>query len=177
MLALGSVIREGGVMFSYRVTMIAILTMCGAATVRPAVNAQQQSGPPLAPAADKLSIPEGEVALGTVRLPISVVADGGPLRPGTYRLRLTGEAAKPAVVGHAEKLERWVEFLQGSDVKGRAVASIVPGSAIRRVAESAPPRPGRSRVDRLKGDDYLRVWFNKGGDHVLLHLAIAGRTS
>ena len=75
-------------------------------------------------------------------------------------------------MGQVAQLERWVEFLQGSDVKGRAVASIVPGSAIREVAESNPPRPGQSRVERLKEDDYLRVWFNKGRDNVLLHLAI-----
>lgn len=41
------------------------------------------------------------------------VADGGPLRPGSYRLRLTGKVAKLPAAGQAEKLERWVEFLQG----------------------------------------------------------------
>lgn len=154
--------------------LAAIASLCVAAAAQPPMRAQQRSGPPpLAPAAETISIPEGEVALGTIRLPVSVVADGGPLRPGTYRLRLTGDVAKPAAVGQVEKLERWVEFVQRSEVKGRAVASIVPGSAIREVAESTPPRPGRSRVERLKEDEYLRVWINRGGDHVLLHLTIA----
>ena len=112
-------------------------------------------------------------APGTVRLTTAVLADGRRLPPGTYRLRFTGETAKPPVVGQLEKLERWVEFLQGNAVKGRAVASVVPGSAIKQVADSRPPAAGRHRIERLKGDDYLRIWINKNGDHVLLHLPMA----
>jgi hypothetical protein len=102
------------------------------------------------------------------------MADGKRLIPGTYRLRLTKDLAKPRdVAGQTEQLERWVEFVQGGDVKARAVASIVPAGAIKEVAETAPPAPGRSRVEQLKGGDYLRVWVNKSGDHVLLHLPLA----
>ena len=133
----------------------------------------QQSGPPLAPPAETLKVPEGEVSLGSVRVPAAVTVDGRRLGPGTYRLRLTGETAKPAVVGQVEKLERWVEFLKGSEVVGRAVASIVPSGAIKEVAEGKPPAAGRARVERLKGGDYLRIWVNKSGDHVLLHLPLA----
>ena len=88
-------------------------------------------------------------------------------------MRLTGETAKPAVVGQLEKLERWVEILQGSEVKARAMASIVPGAAIKEVAKGVPPQPGKHRVEELKGGDYLRIWINKGGDHVLLNLPLA----
>ncbi|MDQ3347921.1 MAG: hypothetical protein M3545_08130 [Acidobacteriota bacterium] len=129
---------------------------------------------PLARPAEAIKIPDGEVSLGSVRLPTAVMADGKRLDPGTYRLRLTGEtAAPPDVVGQTKKLERWVEFLKESKVVGRAVASIVPEAAIKEVAESTPPKSGAHRVERLKGGDYLRIWVNKGGDHVLLHLPLA----
>lgn len=65
-----------------------------------------------------------------------------------------------------------MEFLQGSDVKARALASVAPGATIQQVASGAPPAAGRHRVERLKEDDYLRIWINKSGDHVLLHLPL-----
>lgn len=133
----------------------------------------QQAGAPISRPAEEIKIPEGEVSLGQVRLPAAVMADGQRLERGTYTLRLTGEVAKPPAVGQAENLERWVEFRQASTVKGRAVASIVPGASIKEVAEGTPPAPGRQRVERLKEDEYLRIWINQRGDHVLLHLPIA----
>lgn len=139
----------------------------------PTLSAAQQTTVPMSRSEEEIKIPEGDVSLGTIRLPVTVTADGQPLTVGTYRLRLTGEVAKPAVIGQAEKLERWVEFRQGSTVKARAVASIVPGAAIKEVAEGVPPAAGRPRVERLKEDDYLRIWINHRGDHVLLHLPIA----
>ena len=135
-------------------------------------SAKPQAGAPLAREANEIKLPEGQVSLGAVRLTSTVSADGQRLEPGTYRLRLTGEVAKPAVVGQSERLERWVEFLQGSAVKARAVASVVPGASIGEVASVKPPAPGRHRVERLKEDDYLRIWINKDGDHVLLHLPL-----
>lgn len=136
-------------------------------------SANPQGGAPLAREANEIKLPEGQVSLGTVRLTSAVLADGQRLEPGAYRLRLTGEVAKPPVVGQSERLERWVEFLQGSAVKARAVASVVPGASIGEVASVKPPAPGRHRVERLKEDDYLRIWINKSGDHVLLHLPLA----
>lgn len=94
------------------------------------------------------------------------------MEPGTYRLRLTGEVTKPPVIGQSERMERWVEFLQDSAVEARAVATAVPGASIGEVASVEPPAPGRQRVERLKEDDYLRIWINKSGDHVLLHLPL-----
>ena len=136
-------------------------------------DSAQQEGAPLAPSGEKVKLPEGEVSLGSIRLPTAVMADGKRLNAGTYQLRLTSETAKPAVVGQLEKLERWVEILQGSGVKARAMASIVPGAAIKEVAEGVPPQPGKHRVEQLKGGDYLRIWINKAGDHVLLNLPLA----
>jgi hypothetical protein len=65
-----------------------------------------------------------------------------------------------------------VEFRQRGEVKGREVVSIVPQAEIAQVAETRPPRPGAARVELLKGNDYLRVWINRGGFHYLIHLPV-----
>ena len=32
------------------------------------------------------------------------------------------------------------------------------------------PKANGSRVDGLKGGEYVRIWFNKGGRHYLINL-------
>jgi hypothetical protein len=85
-------------------------------------------------------------------------------------VRLTAEQAKPDAVGQDPTLERWVEFVQSGQVKGREVVTIVPQADIAQVADGRPPRAGASKVELLKGEDYLRVWINRGGTHYLIHL-------
>ena len=114
--------------------------------------------------------PAGELALGSVRLPRAVTADGKPLPAGTYQVRLTAQAAKPAAVGTSESLERWVEFVQKGTVKGREVVSIVPQAEVKTVVKDTPPASGGSKVQVLKGNEYVRVWINKGGNYFLIHL-------
>ena len=118
--------------------------------------------------------PTGEVALGSVRITRGVTADGKPLAAGTYQVRLTGQEAKPEAVGTTEPLERWAEFVQGGTVKGREVVSIVPQAEIQHVVKDAPPRSGGSKVQVLRGNEYLRVWFNKAGNNYLIHLPMGG---
>jgi hypothetical protein len=122
---------------------------------------------------EQLRLPEGQVWLGTVRIPARVLADGKPLASGTYRVRLTGEHAEKNANGQLETLERWVEFIQGGEVKGRALAPAIPASGIGEVANTAPPRPGRVRVERLREDKYYRVWFNHRGGQILIYLPMA----
>ena len=119
--------------------------------------------------------PTGEVALGAVRISRSVTADGKPLPAGTYQVRVTAQEAKPDAVGTTEPLERWVEFLQGGTVKGREVVSIVPQTEIQMVVKDAPPPAGRNKVQLLVGNEYLRVWFNKAGNHYLIYLPAGGK--
>jgi hypothetical protein len=114
--------------------------------------------------------PDAAMALGTVHIPRGVKADGKPLAAGVYQVRLTSDSAKPDAVGTSGKLERWVEFVQRGQVKGREVVSIVPQSEISLVQKDAPPPANGSKVQMLKGNDYLRVWINKGGNHYLIHL-------
>ena len=80
-----------------------------------AVQAQQK------PAAQ---VPTGEVALGTITLPRAVTADGKPLPGGRYTLHLTAQAAQPTVAGQLPDLNRWVEFRQGGQVKGREIQTL-----------------------------------------------------
>jgi len=116
--------------------------------------------------------PDGEVDLGSVRIGRRVMADGKPLAAGTYRIRLTARQAQPDAAGAEAALERWVEFIEGGAVKGREVVSIVPPDEIQAVAKEAPPAPGTSRVQVLKGDEYLRIWINRDGVSYLIHLPL-----
>ncbi|MDQ3487090.1 MAG: hypothetical protein M3468_05065, partial [Acidobacteriota bacterium] len=65
--------------------------------------------------------PTGEIALGSARITRSAMADGKPLPAGTYTVRVTAQESKPEAVGQTESLERWVEFVQKGEVKGREV--------------------------------------------------------
>jgi hypothetical protein len=114
--------------------------------------------------------PSGDLTLGSVRLTRGVTADGKPLPAGTYQVRLTAQEAAPKAVGTTGPLERWVEFVQGGTVKGREVVTIVPQSEIKMVVKDAPPSAGAPKVQMLRGNDYMRVWFNKAGNHYLIHL-------
>ena len=120
-------------------------------------------------------VPSGETALGSVNLPRAVMANGQRLAAGSYQLRLTAEQAQPSVPGI--QMERWVEFLRGGKAVGREVASIVPQSEMKDL-QAGPegggrPGAGSARVEMLKGDEYLRVWVNRGGVNYLLHLPVA----
>ena len=86
-------------------------------------------------------------------------------------VRLTPEEAKPDARGASENIERWVEFVQKGEVKGREVVSIVPAEEAKMVVKDAPPRAGAGKVQVLRGNEYVRVWFNKGGTHYLINLA------
>jgi hypothetical protein len=117
-------------------------------------------------------VPSGAIDLGSVVIPRRVLANGESLPAGTYEIRVTAEQAEPAA-GATPSYERWVEFVQGGEVKGKDVLSIVPSSEIAGVAESAVPGAGSSKVELLKGNDYLRVWVNRGSVNYLIHLPVA----
>ena len=111
-------------------------------------------------------------SLGSVTLKRAVKANGQPLAAGTYTVRLTDEDAKPAV-GQSAGSERWVEFVRGGKVVGREMASVVSDADIAQVA-NGPGKPARggTRVDTLKGDEFVRVWINRGTNHYLIHLPV-----
>jgi hypothetical protein len=114
----------------------------------------------------------GTQSLGSVRLTQAVSANGQSLAAGNYTLRLSNDPVTP-VVGQSPDAEKWVEFVQGGQVKGKELATVVPGTEVKQIAEETPPAAGGSKVQMLKGADYVRIWFNRAGTHYLLHLNTA----
>ena len=135
-------------------------------------QATEQAPPPPRPAAPTAAAPQtvstSTANIGTVRLGQAVKADGQALPAGTYQVRLTTEAP-PKVVGQTVAETRWVEFMKGSTVAGREVATVLTPEEMAKVADR-PRGRGAARIETLKGGDYLRVWVTHGGQHVLIHL-------
>ena len=111
-------------------------------------------------------------SLGTVRIQARVTANGQPLAAGTYSVRLVDDAVAP-VVGQTPSESHWVEFVQGGQVKGRELATVLSGDEAKAISKTKLPASGSTRVERLKGDDYIRIWINRGGTNYLVHLALA----
>jgi hypothetical protein len=118
------------------------------------------------------SAPGGSLALGTVRIPKGVKADGKPLAAGTYQVRLTPDTASPNAKGQTATLERWAEFVKGGKVEGREVVTIIPQADISKVQKDTPPGANSSKIETLKGGDYMRLWINRGGNHYLVHFPV-----
>ena len=153
-----------------RQNITAVILACavlGFTAASPSVGLAGQTAP------GNVNVPTGEVGLGSVDLPRRVMANGRALASGTYDLRVTADSANPNAPGQLAVLERWMEFRQGAEVKGREVVSIVPQSEIDGVAKSAPPGSGTARVEMLKDSEYLRVWVNQNNTHYFAHL-VAG---
>ncbi|MPZ21312.1 MAG: hypothetical protein GEV06_25950 [Luteitalea sp.] len=140
----------------------------------PATPGAPETEPQMQPdteAADVSALPSGEVELGSVRIPQSVQANGEPLPAGSYEVRLTPDTASATEgKGATPEYERWVEFLKGGQPVGREMASVIPDSEIDKVAQSGQPRANGSKVELLKGGDFVRVWIRRGDAHVLVHL-------
>ena len=124
------------------------------------------------PAADQSAQAGGTVNLGAIRIPRAVKAGGEPLAAGTYQVRVTETPATPQAPGQTPQYERWAEFMRDGKMVAREVVTIVPASDIKQVAEQTPPPAGGYRAEVLKGNDYLRLWINRGGNHYLIHFNI-----
>lgn len=133
--------------------------------------ATEQARPPR-PAApqNEQMVSTSTANLGTARLGKAVTANGQTLAAGTYQVRLTTEAP-PKVVGQTVAETRWVEFMRGSTVAGREVATVLTPEEMAKVADR-PRGRGAVLIQTLKGGDYLRVWVTHGGQHVLIHLPV-----
>jgi hypothetical protein len=137
-------------------------------TAKPAMDKPQTAKPAMQPSAQAGT----SVNLGAVRIPRAVKGDGQALPAGTYQVRVTETPASPPAPGQTPQYERWAEFMQGGKVVAREVVTIVPASDIKEVAEQTPPPSGGYRTEVLKGNDYLRLWINRGGNHYLIHFNI-----
>jgi hypothetical protein len=112
---------------------------------------------------------QANATLGTVHISRKVMADGKPLAPGTYQVRSTSDRPQPAA-GQTPDAEQFVEFVQGGKVIAREVATVIAASDVATVMKSKGPAPGSSLVELLKGNEYVRVWINKGGTHYIINL-------
>ena len=108
-------------------------------------------------------------ALGTVRVPNRLMADGKPLPAGTYTVRLTTDEGRPGV-GQAPQGELYVEFVQGGKVIGRELAVVVSAADIGAIAKGQRLKADSSAVEMLKGGDYWRVWINRGGTNYIINM-------
>ena len=118
----------------------------------------------------EVSAQTAATALGSITLGRRVMADGQPLAAGTYQVRLTTDSPKPGA-GQTAESERYVEFVRGGKVMGREIATIVTAADIEQVADSKRrPAAGANRVELLKGEDYVRVWINRGGTNYIIHM-------
>jgi hypothetical protein len=136
------------------------------------------AGGPVGAQPKPAAVPGAETVLGTITLPRGVTADGKPLARGTYTVRLTAQQAQPTVAGQLPDLNRWVEFVQGGQVKGREVVSIIPGDEVKDTQQGPDLDTGHApraavRVQALKGGDYMRVWIARQGIQYLIHLPVA----
>lgn len=109
--------------------------------------------------------------LGTVQLSRGVMADGKALPAGSYSLRVSADPVA-AVVGQGDDNAKWVEFVQGGQVKGRELASVIPSAEVKQVVKGAAPAAGGVKVELLKGAEYIRIWANRSGNHYLVHLVV-----
>jgi hypothetical protein len=123
--------------------------------------------PPPGPSApDKPQVATG--TLGSVHVPHAVMANGQSLAAGTYTLRVSGDSVTP-VTGQTVEESKWIEFVQGGQVKGKELATVVTQATAKQIADRGVPGAG-SKVETLKGNDYLRVWVVKGNTSYLIHL-------
>lgn len=111
-----------------------------------------------------------QASLGTVTIAQPVLAGGITLRPGTYEVRLTGEHAKP-LPGQSEEALQGIEFVQNGTVVARDAAEVIPGEPAR--VGTSGRSSTRLRVERLRGDEFVRLSTNRNGERYLIHLAIA----
>ena len=121
-----------------------------------------------------LSAQTAGTSLGSVTLNKKVMANGQPLPAGTYQVRLTDDVPPQPAVGETPGAERYVEFVRGGKVVGREVATLVTAADVNQIAKGEkPPARGGSRVELLKGDQYVRVWLNRGETHYFIHLPVS----
>ena len=115
--------------------------------------------------------------LATVRIGIAVAAGGTLLSPATYQLRLTGEHPDPPV-GQPRNAQEWIEFSKDGNVVAREAAEILYDDDLTPLgASSQRARPG-TRVEMLKGGEFLRISVKRERDRYLIYLPVrADRTT
>jgi hypothetical protein len=111
-------------------------------------------------------------ALTAVHITQAVLANGRPLPAGLYELRLTDERIAP-LPGQSPDAGRWVEFVANGNVVAREVALVLRDDDLPTVGASSVPVRDGTRVELLKGGDFLRVSVKRGTERYLVYLPVA----
>jgi len=112
----------------------------------------------------------GPSVLGTAQISAPVMVGNMPLQPGTYEIRLTGEHLTP-LPGQSEEAGQVVAFVKDGMVVAKDAAEVMPAP---NVPVGTSGRAGtRALVQRLKGDEFLRISMTKDGERYLIHLPLA----
>ena len=107
--------------------------------------------------------------LTTVHIATTVTAGGTSLPAGTYELRLTGQS--PVPVGDEQRtLREWVEFVANGKVVAREVAEILYDDDLPSVGASSQKVPSGTRVEMLKGGEFLRISVKRENVRYLIYL-------
>ena len=107
----------------------------------------------------------------SVRIPVAVLADRKPLPAGLYSLRLTGE--QPSQPGQPPGAQEIVEILAGGNVVARETAEVLRDEALPAVGASSVSVQSGTRVEMLKGGEFLRISMKRDGARYLVYLPIA----
>lgn len=109
--------------------------------------------------------------LTTVHISAPVTAAGTPLPAGTYELRLTGERPVPPV-GQPQNAQEWIEFVKDGKIVAREAAEIQSDDDL--PAEGASSQKARqgTRVEMLKGGEFLRISVKRERDLYLIYLPV-----
>ena len=110
--------------------------------------------------------------LATVRITHSVLANGKPLPGGTYELRLANERPTP-LVGQSPDAERWVEFVANERVVARERAVVLRDDDLPPVGASSVRSRVGTRIEMLKGGEFLRISVKREGERYLVYLPVA----
>jgi hypothetical protein len=110
-------------------------------------------------------------ALATVRITTAVMANGTPLPAGTYDIRLTEE--RPALLsGQPRDTQRWVEFAANGKVVAREIAEVLRDDELPEVGASSVAARAGTRVEMLKGGEFLRISVKPARERYLIYLPV-----
>jgi hypothetical protein len=109
--------------------------------------------------------------LATVRITQSVMANGYPLAAGLYELRLTNERPAP-LPGQSAEAERWVEFVANGSIVAREAAVVLRDDDLPSEGASSVRAGEGTRVELLKGGEFLRISVRRGGERYLIYLPV-----
>ena len=108
-------------------------------------------------------------AVATVTIAQPVMADGQPLAPGKYEVRILDDS--PAVNSVSSAAQRIVEFVQNGKTIGRDVAEFfeaAPSAAA--TVGTAGSATGKAVVQTLKGGEFVRIAITNAAGRILIHL-------